>query len=369
MPEPATCRILVLVWLHPGMNPESAATNSLTDVEGILVGHSTLIEPGWLTGTTVVVAPDGGAVGGVDVRGGGPGTRETDLLDPRNQVTHVHAVVLTGGSAFGLAAADGVMDSLFAAGIGYPMGEPGEVVPIVPAAVIFDLGRGGDFSHHPDASTGADAYAAATAGPVTQGVVGAGAGAKAGGLKGGVGSASTALADGSTVAALVIVNSAGSTVDLSTGELYAARFALPGDAPHLRRPEAAELDAAKDAAGELGRVSGQLATTIGVVATDVALTKAQCSKVSGIAHDGLARAIRPVHTMFDGDTIFTLATGRRPAPDLLQFHQLLDAAGDCVSRAVLRAMLSAHSVDTPGEPPAGGRIRSYREAFPSAFSP
>ena len=136
-------------------------TNTLTDVDGIRVGHATRIGDGWLTGTTVVVAPPGGAVGGVDVRGGGPGTRETDLLDPRNAVTHVHAVVLTGGSAFGLAAADGVMQRLLADGIGFPVGGPGEVVPIVPAAVIFDLGRGGDFRHVPDASLGAEAYDAA----------------------------------------------------------------------------------------------------------------------------------------------------------------------------------------------------------------
>src|SRR4051812_5887335 len=180
--------------------------NALTDVAGVRVGHSSRVGDGWLTGTTVVAAPEGGAVCGVDVRGGGPGTRETDLLDPRNQVTHVHAVVLTGGSAFGLAAADGVMHSLFAAGVGYPMGQPGEVVPIVPAAVIFDLGRGGEFAHHPDAAMGASAYAAAGSGPVQQGVVGAGTGAKAGGLKGGVGTASQVLPDGSTVAALVVVN-------------------------------------------------------------------------------------------------------------------------------------------------------------------
>jgi L-aminopeptidase/D-esterase-like protein len=342
-------------------------TNGLTDVAGIRVGHSTRMEAGWLTGTTVVVPPDRGAVAGVDVRGGGPGTRETDLLDPRNQITHVHAIVLTGGSAFGLAAADGVMHSLFASGIGYPVGPPGEVVPIVPAAVIFDLGRGGNFAHHPDAAMGAEAYAAASSGPVQQGVVGAGTGAKAGGLKGGVGTASLGLPDGSTVAALVVVNAIGSTVDPETGELYGARFAVHGELPALVRPQAAELAAAHTAAGELGPVTGQLATTIGVVATDVALTKAQCAKVSGVAHDGLARAVRPVHTMFDGDTIFTLSTEARPAPDLMQFHALLTAAGDCVTRAVVHAMLHADSVVTPGEPPLGGRLRSYRDAFPSAL--
>jgi putative pantetheine hydrolase len=342
-------------------------TNGLTDVDGIRVGHSTLDDPGWLTGTTVVVAPEIGAVGGVDVRGGGPGTRETDLLDPSNQVTHVHAIVLTGGSAFGLAAADGVMDSLYAAGIGYPVGPPGQVVPIVPAAVVFDLGRGGDFSHSPGPAAGAAAYATAAAGEVPQGVVGAGTGAKVGGLKGGIGTASAVLDDGAIVAALVVVNAVGSAVDPITGELYGARFGFPAEFPALQRPDPAEVSAAGVAAGEAGRLAGQLATTIGVVATDLTLTKAQCAKVSGIAHDGLARAIRPVHTMLDGDTIFTLATERRPAPDLMQFHQLLELAGDCVTRAVVHAVLRAHSVDTPGQPPVGGRIRSYREAFPSAF--
>jgi L-aminopeptidase/D-esterase-like protein len=342
-------------------------TNGLTDVEGIRVGHSTLNDPGWLTGTTVVVAPDRGAIGGVDVRGGGPGTRETDLLDPTNQVTHVHAIVLSGGSAFGLAAADGVMDSLYAAGVGYSVGPPGQVVPIVPAAVVFDLGRGGDFSHRPGPATGADAYAAAAAGPVAQGVVGAGTGAKVGGLKGGIGTASAVLEDGATVAALVAVNAVGSAVDPLTGELYGARFAFPAELPALQRPDPAEVAAAHAAAGEAGTLTGQLSTTIGVVSTDVTLTKAQCAKVSGIAHDGLARAIRPVHTMLDGDTIFTLSTERRQAPDLMQFHQLLEMAADCVTRAVVHALLAAHSVDTPGEPPVGGRIRSYREAFPSAF--
>lgn len=236
-------------------------TNSLIDVAGIRVGHADRRGSGWLSGTTVVLAPDG------------------------------------------------VMQRLFEAGVGYLIDGPGEVVPIVPGAVIFDLGRGGDFTQHPGAAMGREAYDAAlstTSGPPLMGVVGAGTGAIAGGLKGAVGSASVVLADGTTVAAL--------------------------------------------------------ATTIGVVATDAILTKAQCAKVSGIAHDGMARAIRPVHTMFDGDTVFTLATGDRGAPDPLAFHALLDAAGDCFTRAIGRAMLAAESVKTPA-----GLRRSYRDAFPSAL--
>jgi L-aminopeptidase/D-esterase-like protein len=361
-------------------------TNSLTDVAGIRVGHADRRVDGWLSGTTVVLAPESGAVAGVDVRGGGPGTRETDVLDPRNLVERVHAITLSGGSAFGLAAADGVMQRLFEAGVGYPTGGPGEVVPIVPGAVIFDLGRGGDFARRPGAEMGREAYDAAlstpgragSAEPLPVGLVGAGTGAVAGGLKGAVGSASVMLADGTTVAALVVVNSFGSCVDPVTGELYAARFGLPGEFTGLLLPDAGDVAAARaataaaPAAGVAGaRPGGQdgrggggaaLATTIGVVATDATLTKAQCAKVSGIAHDGMARAIRPVHTMFDGDTVFTLATGDRGAPDPLAFHAVLEAAGDCLTRAIGRAMLAAESVQTPA-----GRWRSYREAFPSVF--
>jgi putative pantetheine hydrolase len=313
---------------------------------------------GWLTGTTVVLTPDGGAVGGVDVRGGGPGTRETDLLDPRNHVERVDAVVLCGGSAYGLAAADGVMQRLGAAGRGVVVGlRPGETVPIVPAAVIFDLGRGGDFARRPGAASGAAAFDAAVsdagAGPVPQGPVGAGTGAVAGGLKGGVGSASAVLADGTTVAALVVVNSVGSTADPATGELYGARFGLPGEFGGLTVPTEGPLP-------ELGSVPA-LATTIGVVGTDALLTKAQCAKVAGVGHDGLARAVRPVHSMFDGDTLFTLSTGAGAVPTPAGLHELLTAAADCVSRAVVHAMLAAVTMTTPA-----GKWPSYRELYPSA---
>lgn len=332
--------------------------NSITDVPGIRVGQAQRTGEGWLSGTTVVLAPPDGAVGGVDVRGGGPGTRETDLLDPRNLVERVHAVVLSGGSALGLACVDGVVQRLFADGIGYPMGGPGEVVPIVPAAVLFDLGRGGTFANHPDAALGAEAYDAVSD-EVRQGNVGAGTGARVGGLKGGIGSASVQLPDGTTVGALVAVNAVGSAVDPATGELYAARHCLPGDVPVLRRPTAADLAAAHAAAAaDPALIKPPLATTIGVIATDATLTKAQCSKVAGTGHDGLARAINPVHTMFDGDTLFTMATGSGELMDVFSFQTLLIAATDCVTRAVARAVLAADS--------AGG-MRSYREAFPSAL--
>ncbi|KRF28485.1 P1 family peptidase [Phycicoccus sp. Soil802] len=339
-------------------------TNSLTDVPGLRVGHATRREDGWLTGCTVVVAPDDGAVAGVDVRGGAPGTRETDLLDPRNLVDRVNAVMLTGGSAFGLAVADGVVQQLYAAGLGWPMGEPGQVVPIVPAAVLFDLGRGGEFANAPTAADGADAFAVASADAVLQGCVGAGTGARAGGLKGAIGSASAVLDDGTTVAALVALNSFGAPHDERTGELLAARYGLGDEFAHVGVPSADELAAARaraDAAYEGQPVRPGMATVIGVIATDATLTKAQCQKVSGLGHDGLARAIHPVHTLLDGDTLFTLATGERPAPELPALHALMVAAGDCVTRAVGHATLAAESV-------ANGTVdlRSYRDAFPSA---
>ena len=353
-------------------------TNSLTDVPGLRVGHATRSESGWLTGTTVVLAPDAGAVAGVDVRGGAPGTRETDLLDPRNLVDRVNAVVLTGGSAFGLAAADGVMQRLYAAGLGWPMGEPGQVVPIVPAAVLFDLGRGGEFGNAPGAGDGAAAFDAARGGKsgdgesgdgksgaaVDQGCVGAGTGARVGGLKGGIGSASAVLDDGTTVAALVAVNALGSALDERTGELFATRFGLEGEFDHVGVPAAADLAAAREraaAAYEGNPIRPGTATTIGVIATDATLTKAQCQKVGGLGHDGLARALHPVHTLLDGDTLFTLATGDRPAPDLPALHALMVAAGDCVTRAVAHAVLAATSVDN-----GVVDLRSYRDAFPSA---
>ncbi len=340
-------------------------TNTLTDVAGIRVGHATREGVGALSGTTVVLPPPAGAVAGVDVRGGGPGTRETDLLDPRNLVERVHAVVLAGGSAFGLSAADGVMAWLFESGVGFPVGEPGQVVPIVPAAVIFDLGRGGDFSAHPDSATGRAAAEAADDGPVALGNVGAGVGATAAGLKGGVGSASVVLDEGTTVAALVVANPVGSPVDPSTGELYAARFALEPELTRLRRPDPAEVRAAHARAALAGSGSGPpqpLATVVGVICTDLTLTKAQCHKVSGVAHDGLARAVRPAHSMSDGDTLFTLSTAHRPPPDPALFHDVLTAGADCLTRAIGRAMLAADSVQTPA-----GQWSSYREAFPSAF--
>jgi putative pantetheine hydrolase len=349
--------------------------NSLTDVRGLRVGHATLHSDGWLTGVTVVVAPPGGATGGVDVRGGGPGTRETDLLDPVNNVERAHAIMLGGGSAYGLSAAHGVMTRLAALGRGVPVGPgPSHVVPIVPAAILFDLGRGGVFRNYPGTEAGEAAFDAAMApggdGPVTNGNVGAGTGALAGQLKGGIGSASTVLElplpRTVTVAALAAVNSVGSAADERSGVLYGAQFGLPGEFDWLRPPAGGELAAAADLLAAHGRGGPPrprpLNTTIGVVACDASLTKAQCAKLAGIAQDGLARAVRPAHTMFDGDTIFGLATGDGPVVSPLEFHAILTAAADCFTRAVVHAVLAAESVTTPD-----GQWPSYRDLFPSAL--
>jgi putative pantetheine hydrolase len=330
-------------------------TNSLVDVQGLEVGHATRSGDGWLTGTTVVLTGPEGAVAGVDVRGGGPGTRETDLLDPRNVVERVHALVLTGGSAFGLATADGVMAELERRGVGLVVGHAGAVVPIVPAAVVFDLGRGGDVTHRPDASFGVAAVQAASSDGVLDGCVGAGTGAVAGGLKGGLGSASEVLDDGTTVAALAVVNSAGSPVDLATGLLWAHPHLPAHERPSM--PEAGSVERLRAAVVRPAPTIGG-ATTLVVVGTDVTLTKAQCAKLAGVAHDGLARAVSPVHTMIDGDTAFALATCARPAPDPVQLHAILTAAADTTCRAIARAGRAAESITTPD-----GCWRSYREAL------
>ncbi|OHV41432.1 hydrolase [Pseudofrankia sp. EUN1h] len=344
----------------------------MTDVPGIAVGHAQRVGDGWRTGVTVVLAPPAGAVGGVDVAGGAPGTRETDLLDPRNAVELVHAVVLTGGSAFGLAAADGVMRRLADAGIGFPVG-PAGVVPIVPGAVIFDLGRGGasPASHAvPGPELGALAYDNATAGPMARGTVGAGTGAVSDALAGGVGGASTVLGDGTIVAALAVVNSAGSAVDPRTGRLYGdldgelpppdpallaawlasdraprpfppdfATAARDSDPRHPNPPSPNSPSPSSPSPPPSPPIPGLLMnTTIGVVATDAVLTKAQCSRLASSAHDGMARAIRPAHTMVDGDSVFALATGARPAANL---NELLVAAADTFARAVADALYQA----------------------------
>ncbi|WP_406148206.1 P1 family peptidase [Streptomyces sp. NBC_01012] len=364
---------------RPGQGPLDA----LTDVAGIRVGHARVPGEGALSGTTVVLAPEGGAVAAVDVRGGGPGTRETDALDPRNLVQRIDAVVLTGGSAYGLDAASGVMAWLEERGRGVQVGpDPSQVVPVVPAACLFDLGRGGAWRARPDASTGRAAVeAAASSGPgaqVSEGTVGAGTGAVAGRLKGGVGTASIRLASGITVAALAVVNAAGSVLDPVTGVLYGEYGAEeppahPASEVHeAARRRLAEIQGAREAHAKRAgapedetrsgdsRAGSVLNTTIAVVATDAALTRAQAQKLAGTAHDGLARAVRPVHLLTDGDTVFALSTGRLPLPPepVTALNGILAAGADALARAIVKAVRAAEGVDGPG-----GTFPSYGELY------
>jgi L-aminopeptidase/D-esterase-like protein len=315
--------------------------NDLTDIAGLRVGHYTDREAA--SGATVVVCPEG-AVGAVDVRGAAPGTRETDLLQPVNLVDHVQAVVLTGGSVYGLAAADGVVRWLAERGWGFPL-EAGQVAPIVPAAVLYDLGRGHNFIPPISGQWGRIACEAAIDAPSVMGCVGAGTGARCGELKGGLGAASQILPGGISVGALAAVNAFGSVVDPQSGGLWEARMVLGTEIDALaRRRVALPPTPMPQAAGN---------TTLAVVATDAILDKTQALKVAQMAHDGLARAIRPAHTMFDGDTIFCLATGRKALPKTPGFFsgataralsEVGDVAADCLARAILRGVLAADSM-------------------------
>ncbi|ANY07208.1 P1 family peptidase [Pseudonocardia sp. HH130630-07] len=324
--------------------------NGLTDVAGLRVGHATLSGPGARTGTTVVLAPPGGAVAGADVRGAAPGTRETDLLAPTATVQRVHAITLSGGSAYGLDAASGVMARLERDGEGFAV--PGAVVPIVPAAVVFDIGRGGDPSVRPTAETEAAAYDAAHGGPVEQGSVGAGTGAVSGGLRGGIGTASAVLADGTTVAALVVLNSAGTAVDPVTGEVPGARHGLPGEFGGPGATTAPAERVAELYAGHLNPLG--TATTLVVLATDATQDKAGCTRLATMAHDGLARSISPVHTIRDGDCAFAMATGTGPAPGPAEVFAMQAAAAEVTARAVAHALLAATAA--PDRPSFGSLV-------------
>lgn len=352
------------------MSPDGRRTNAITDVGGIRVGHHHRLDPdatmgaGWARGVTVVLTPPG-TVGAVDCRGGAPGTRETDLLDPANTVRYVDAVLLTGGSAYGLAAADGVMRWLEERERGVAM--DGGVVPIVPGAVIFDLPVG-DWALRPTAEFGYRACEAAAGGEAAPdvGAVGAGVGARAGVLKGGVGTASTMLPCGVTVGAVVVVNSAGDVADRATG--------LPWMADLVREfalcpPPTEQVEAFAQLPTAAGPLENPLNTVIGVVATDAALSAAACRRIAVAAQDGLAHTIRPAHTPYDGDTLFALATGAvevPPPPDtpgsfspeMRLAAEVGAAAADCVARAVLAGVFAADSV-------AG--IPTYRDVLPGAF--
>lgn len=332
--------------------PQPGPNNAITDVPGVEVGHVTNMDA--LTGTTVVLVADG-AVAGVDVRGSAPGTRETDLLDPTNLVEQVQAIVLSGGSAYGLEAATGVVRYLEERGLGYPVGE-GRVVPIVPAAILFDLGRGGDWTVRPDAEYGYEAASRAAAGPIEQGTVGAGTGARAGGLKGGIGTASVVLENGVIVGAIVAVNAVGQTHNPETGELYASFLELSNEFGALQTPTEIGIYT-QDALALLEQAPIAQNTTIGVVATNAILTKAQAQKIAQMAHDGFARAIRPSHTMFDGDTVFAIGTGEVELDSVGELSGVGAAAADVMARAIVHAMLEATSA---------GELVSYCDTYPSA---
>ena len=327
----------------------------LTAVAGIKVGHHTLGERP--TGCTVVLT-EAGAVAGVDVRGGAPGTRETDLLDPVNMVQKVHAIVLAGGSAFGLDAAGGVMRYLEEKGVGFDAFVA--KVPIVPAAILFDLGVGGSPKVRPTAECGYAAAQAASDGPVAEGSVGAGAGATVGKLggparsmKAGIGSAAIVLPSGLVVAALVAVNAVGDIIDPATGKVVAGVRGADGkglaDARVLVRSGALgrrdpDFDRKKPGAGATPRPGEN--TTIGVVATNATLTKAEATKMAQMAHDGYARAISPVHTPGDGDTIFALATGTLAGDGNANIVGAL--AAEAMADAIVRAATQATGL--PGIP-------------------
>ncbi len=318
---------------------------SITDVQGIRVGHQT--DRSAATGCTVVLC-EGSAVGGVDVRGSAPGTRETDLLHPTATVNEVHAVLLSGGSAFGLAAASGVVRHLESKGVGVHFG--GAVIPIVPAAILFDLGLvQGDI--RPTAEDGEAACVNAGESAPAQGSVGAGTGATVGkmlgmdrAMKGGIGTASITLDDGTpadgtngglTVGAIVAVNAIGGVYDAASGRIIAGP----------RNDDGAIFDAMDVAVSPSAhsiQADAPSNTTIGVVATNATLNKAQANKLAAAAQDGIALAVRPAHLMGDGDTMFALATGEREAA--FNMNSILTAAVICVSEAIVNAVRQADSL-------------------------
>ncbi len=311
--------------------------NAITDVDGVKVGHYTNLDAA--TGCTVILCGQG-ATAGVDVRGSAPGTRETALLSPICMVEQVHAILLTGGSAFGLDAATGIMRYLEEHGIGFEVGVA--KVPIVPAAVLFDLTIG-RADIRPNAEAGYQACVAASNGPVSEGTVGAGTGATVGKFLGpkfatkcGLGTASQKIGKGIVVAAIVAVNALGDVVDPTTNTIVAG----------LRKPVLggfmSTLEQMKTTLGQV--ILGLANTTIGVVATNAYLTKSQANKMAQMAHDGLAIAIRPVHTMFDGDTVFALATGK-PSKNPEDVNVIGAVGAEVMAKAIVRAAQKATGLD------------------------
>ncbi len=319
------------------MTSQTGPLNLITDVAGLRVGNAG--DTALKSGATVLVA-DAPFTAGVHVMGGAPGTRETDLLAPDRTVQQVDALVLSGGSAFGLDAASGVADALHAAGRGYAVGNV--LVPIVPGAILFDLLNGGEkkWAQNPYKQLGADALAAADA-RFDLGSVGAGMGATTATLKGGLGSASIILPSGHTVGALVAINALGSATVADGPHFWAAPFEIEG--------EFGGLGPARDF-GDVHLPRTKLAggnTTIAIVATDAALNQSQCTRLATSAHDGMARALLPSHTPRDGDLIFAASTGTRPLDVSSDTILLGHAAATCLARAIARAVYLARPA--PGD--------------------
>jgi len=322
--------------------------NLITDVPGMLVGNAA--DARLKSGVTVLTS-DAPFTAGVHVMGGAPGTRETDLLAPDRLVQQVDALVLSGGSAFGLDAAGGVADALRSRGRGYAVGD--HRVPIVPAAILFDLGNGGaqDWSVNPWRQLGADALEASAAG-FRLGTEGAGTGALTRGLKGGLGSASAVLEGGWTVGALVAVNAMGSVTAGPSGQFWAAPWELEAEFGGLGLPERFDPGAEPAASKTRGG-----ATTIAIVATDARLDQAQATRLAVTAQDGMARAIVPSHTLMDGDLVFAAATGARPLTDPeADAFRLGHAAACCLARAIARAVFEAVTAE-------GDTVPCWRENF------
>jgi L-aminopeptidase/D-esterase-like protein len=334
-----------LPLMSRGSFTTSDESGGLTDVSGLKVGHFT--DSRRPTGCTVIIC-EAGAVAGVDVRGSAPGTRETDLLDPVNTVHKVHAVMLSGGSAFGLDAASGAVQYLEEKGIGYQTSVA--KVPIVPAAILFDLGVG-DSSIRPDKKSGYQACTNATDDKIEEGNVGAGAGATVGkilgmdhAMKGGLGTASIQV-EGLVVAALVAVNCVGDVTHPWDGTILAG-------ARNQEKNAFANTTAVLKTKLRAGRARKSENTTLAVVATNAAFGKSEMTKIAQMSHDGFARAIRPVHLPFDGDTIFSLSTGSFEGGDLAQVGSL---AAEVTSAAIVRAILAAESL--PNLPAHGDFVK------------
>lgn len=333
--------------MTPGPN------NLITDVAGLKVGNAE--DHACLTGVTAII-PDAPVVAAADVRGGAPGTRDIELFDPAALVERIHGIVLSGGSVFGLDAAGGVISELASRGIGFTFADQPLPCPVVPSAILFDLINGGDkgWGDTPPYRKLGQAACKAAGSTFALGNAGAGLGATAGSLKGGLGSAS-AVIDGMTVGALVAVNSFGSAVDPRTGDLWAAPFELNDEFGGRRSPAIHTAASTRDGTKMAG-ANPASNTTIAVVATDANLTRGEARRLAIMATDGMARALRPVHAPFDGDTVFAMATGQPGQPPVtpVALTHLGTTAADTLARAIGRALYEARSI--PGHP-------SWRETY------